>query len=233
MVTADPALLLEPEPFTADMLSREGIPEDVRLIGMSVREQGAAAPELDNAAYHDLIATTADYMVRRYDARIVFVPMERADLREIHRVISRMGDPKHAHVLKAEYRPRQILGLMGRFEMAVGMRLHFLVFAALSGIPMMALPYAPKVMDFLTSLGIEQRTALEEAHAGAFLADLDRLWDNRDVQLAAIAERLPRLRALASRTVPLAASVVGLGPGSDGDARDRTGEDLAGTPIAF
>ncbi|HEV7368194.1 polysaccharide pyruvyl transferase family protein [Arenibaculum sp.] len=231
-VTADPALLLDPEPFTDDMLNREGIPDDARLIGMSVREAGAAAPGLEGAAYHDLIATTADYMVRRYDARVVFVPMERADLREIHRVLSRMGDPKHAHILKAEYRPRQILGLMGRFEMAVGMRLHFLVFAALSGVPMMALPYAPKVMDFLTSLDVEQRTAVEEAHAGAFLADLDRLWDNRDAQLAAVADRLPRLRALASRTVPLAAGVIGLGQGTD-DVQDRTGEDLAGTPIAY
>lgn len=231
-VTADPALLLDPEPFTADMLSREGIPDDARLIGMSVREAGAAAPGLESAAYHDLIAMTADYMVRRYDAHVVFVPMERADLREIHRVLSRMGDPKRAHVLKAEYRPRQILGLMSRFEMAVGMRLHFLVFAALAGVPMMAMPYASKVMDFLTSLGVEQRTAVEEAHAGAFLADLDRLWDNREVQLATIAERLSRLRSLAGRTVPLAAGVIGLGRGGD-DPHDRTGEDLAGTPIAY
>jgi polysaccharide pyruvyl transferase CsaB len=233
-VTADPALLLDPEPFTDEMLREEGIPAGVPLVGISVREQGAAAPGLAESAYHDLIATTADYMVRRFDARAVFVPMERADQREIHRVLSRMGEPKRAHALTGEYRPRQILGLTGRFEMAVGMRLHFLIFAALSGVPLMALPYAPKVMDFLTSLGVPQRTAVEDAHAGSFLADLDRLWDERQDQIALIAERLPELKALARRTVPLAARVIGHGPGPEAvTGFSRTGEDLASSPIAY
>ncbi|HSK41401.1 MAG TPA: polysaccharide pyruvyl transferase family protein [Arenibaculum sp.] len=232
-VTADPALLLAPEPFTDEMLSREGIPTDTRLIGVSIRELGAAAPDLDNAAYHDLIANAAEYMVRRFDAHAVFVPMERADLREIHRVISRMGTANRTHVLKGDYRPRRILDLMRRFDLAVGMRLHFLIFAALSGVPLMALPYAPKVMDFLTSLGIPQRTAIEEAHAGAFLADLDRLWDERAEQLGIVARRLPELQALSRLTVPLAARVIGLVPTADGDGPPPTGEDFASTPIAF
>lgn len=45
-VTSDPALLLRPEPLKDDLL-----PPDVRLakrplVGMSVREPGAAAPDL-------------------------------------------------------------------------------------------------------------------------------------------------------------------------------------------
>src|SRR5262245_50536023 len=43
-VTADPALLLEPEPLRGDALTREGLNENRRLIGLSVREPGAAAP---------------------------------------------------------------------------------------------------------------------------------------------------------------------------------------------
>ncbi|TGD94027.1 polysaccharide pyruvyl transferase family protein [Methylobacterium nonmethylotrophicum] len=43
-VTADPALLLEPLPYTDDMLAREAIPTGRRLIGFSIRERGGAGP---------------------------------------------------------------------------------------------------------------------------------------------------------------------------------------------
>lgn len=229
-VTADPALLLRPEPFEDAMLAREGVPLDRRLVALSVREKGAAAPDLSEAAYHDIVAEAADYMIHRFGADAVFVPMERADRREAHAVISRMTAPERAHVLRGEYRPGQVLGLMPRFSMAVGMRLHFLIFAAVAGVPLMALPYAAKVMDFLRSAGVAGMP-VEEARAGAFLAALDRQWDDRGAHLAQVAQRLPELKALARRTVPLAAAVIGqgAGPGPAG----RAGEDLAGPQVAY
>lgn len=229
-VTADPALLLEPEPFDDAMLRDEGIPTDRPLVGLSVREAGPAAPDLGRVPYHDLIAQAADYAIHRFDADAVFVPMEQADRREIHRTIALMACPQRAHVLKREYGPRQALGLVGRFEMALGMRLHFLIFAALRGVPLMPLPYASKVMDFLSSLGLSPKP-LEHEHPGAFLADLDRLWDAREEQALLVAERLPRLRELSRRTVPLALSSAGLA--APAPLHDLTGEDVAGTPYAF
>jgi polysaccharide pyruvyl transferase WcaK-like protein len=76
IVTADPALLLEPEPLAKDALKREGLDHGRHLVGLSVREPGAAAPEISEQAYHKLLADTADFMVDRYDADVVFVPME-------------------------------------------------------------------------------------------------------------------------------------------------------------
>ena len=75
-VTADPALLLKPEPVAADVLKREGLDTKKPLVGMSVREPGAAAPEISESDYHQLLADVADFMVDRYDADIIFVPME-------------------------------------------------------------------------------------------------------------------------------------------------------------
>ncbi|HEX2229669.1 MAG TPA: polysaccharide pyruvyl transferase family protein, partial [Candidatus Binatia bacterium] len=45
-ITSDPALLLKPQPFTKDMLKKEGISTDAPLVGFSVREPGPAAPDL-------------------------------------------------------------------------------------------------------------------------------------------------------------------------------------------
>jgi hypothetical protein len=59
-ITADPALLLEPEPLAADTLKREGLDESHRLIGLSVREPGVAAPDIDVTHCHALLANAAD-----------------------------------------------------------------------------------------------------------------------------------------------------------------------------
>ena len=75
VVTADPALLLKPEPLPRGILKHEGLEGSRRLIGMSVREPGVAAPDLDEKVYHALLANAADFMVDRWNASVVFVPM--------------------------------------------------------------------------------------------------------------------------------------------------------------
>src|SRR5688572_17663816 len=79
VVTADPALLLKPEPLPRGILKHEGLEGRRRLIGMSVREPGVVTPDIDEKVYHSLLANAADFMVDRWNANVVFVPMERSD----------------------------------------------------------------------------------------------------------------------------------------------------------
>jgi polysaccharide pyruvyl transferase WcaK-like protein len=178
-VVADPALLLDPEPFPADALVREGVDTSSRLIAMSVREPGRAAPDLALDAYHSTLAAVADFAVHRYDGQVLFIPMERGDVRESHAVLSRMMAPERARVLHGAYAPRELLGLMHHVDLAVGMRLHFLVFAALAGVPFLPLPYAGKVADFARTVGIPMPGNLDRDAVGPLLSAVDRLWDER------------------------------------------------------
>ncbi|HEX6957027.1 MAG TPA: polysaccharide pyruvyl transferase family protein [Ferrovibrio sp.] len=232
-VTADPVLLLEPLPFTDAMLGRESIPAGRPLIGFSVRERGGAAPGLEGARYHEVVAEIADFCVQRYDADAVFVPMEKVDRNEIHQVIALMEQSGNAHVLRGDYHPREIMGLVGRFAFAAGLRLHFLIFAARTGTPFVALPYASKVKDLVSSLGIRDSMQLGEHGTGSFLAALDRMWDDRGSHLARVAERLPALEQLARRTPLHALGIIGRGPGADSMPSIQTGEDLANPPLSF
>jgi polysaccharide pyruvyl transferase WcaK-like protein len=170
-VTADPALLLDPEPLPPDALKLEGLSESPRLIGMSVREPGSAAPDIDEHHYHSLLANAADYMVDRLDADLVFVPMEprQKDTQHCHAVVSKMAHAHQAAVLKGEYTSGQLLSLMSHFDIAVGMRLHFLIFAALSRVPFVALPYSSKVAGFLEDLEIAM-PPLKHVNAGQLIA---------------------------------------------------------------
>ncbi|MDP8976121.1 MAG: polysaccharide pyruvyl transferase family protein [Actinomycetota bacterium] len=206
-VTADPALVLTPLPFTEDMLEHEGVATDRRLVGMSVREPGGAAPTLEQSPYHQTLANAADFIVDRFDADVVFVPMERADVGHAHRVMAEMAEPARATVLHGRYGPRQLLGLMDHLELAVGMRLHFLIFAAIAHVPLVALPYASKVVGLFEALGLDAPSKLQR-HAGPLLASLDRLWDSREDVAKLLTERVPELQERARRTSEVASALL-------------------------
>jgi polysaccharide pyruvyl transferase WcaK-like protein len=197
-VVADPALLLTPEPFPADALLRDGVDTSGRLIAMSVREPGRAAPDLAADAYHSTLAAVADFAVHRYDGQVVFVPMERGDVRESHAVLARMVAPDQARVLHGTYGPRQMLDLMHHMDFAVGMRLHFLIFAALSEVPFLPLPYAGKVADFARTVGIPTPDSLDRNAVGPLLSSVDRLWDERRLNAGRAQTRVEKLRPRAA-----------------------------------
>jgi polysaccharide pyruvyl transferase CsaB len=200
-VTADPALLLEPEEFNGDALQGEWVPDGGRrLVGMSVREPGRAAQELDVDAYHQLLAHVGDFLVHRLDAHVLFVPMERQDISHAHAVLSYMTAVDQCRVLHGTYRPQQILGLMRRIDLAVGMRLHFLIFAAMSGVPVLPLPYAGKVFDFAQQIGAPALSGVVREACGPLMAEVDRIWDERPLRASATAGRLAALRERAAET---------------------------------
>ena len=208
-VTADPAFLLEPEPLPPDALKGEGLEDRPRLVGLSVREPGGAAPDIDESHYHALLANAADYMVDRLDADLVFVPMEHnvLDVQQSHRVIAQMAYARRATVLKGEYTPGQMLSLVGHFAFAVGMRLHFLIFAALQGVPFVALPYASKVMGLLEAFEIAA-PPMQRVNVGQLVAYIDRSWDMRSDLRNRIVQALPALQDRARENNAIASQLL-------------------------
>lgn len=198
-LTADPAFLLEPEEVPEDMLKAEGVELDRHLVGFSVREPGPAAPDIDPEEYYALLANSADFIVERYDAEVVFVPMEKTDVQHSHAVVAHMRNAERAEILRRRYSPRQILDIMGRFDLAVGMRLHFLIFATLRGTPFAALPYAEKVTGLLEDLEMDT-PPLGSVGIGQLIARIDRSWDTREKIRANVSQRMPLLRERAKQT---------------------------------
>jgi polysaccharide pyruvyl transferase CsaB len=214
-VTADPALLIEPEPLPDDVLPMEGIHRDHRLVGMSVREPGTAAPDIGEYRYHEMLANAADFMIDRLNADLVFVPMERGalDMQHSHAVIAQMAHADRATVLKGEYTPGQLLSLMGKFAFAVGMRLHFLMFAAMQRVPFVALPYARKVTGLLEALDMSM-PPMKQVNSGQIIAHIDWSWDLRDDIQAKISQTLPALQRSAQETNKIAVRLLTERPNS-------------------
>jgi polysaccharide pyruvyl transferase CsaB len=201
VVTADPALLLKPESLPRNALRFEGLEGRRRVIGMSVREPGVAAPDLDPNVYHALLANAADFMVDRFDADVLFVPMEHSvlDSQHSHAVIAKMLRAQRARVLNGEYTSGQILAMMSRFTFVVGMRLHFLIFAALRAVPFVALPYAGKVSGFLEDLKLPT-PPLHLVNPGRLCAHLDESYDNRRELRSTLLKSVPALQERSRQT---------------------------------
>lgn len=200
-VTADPGLLLAPSAFTEEMLKKEGVDPDVALVGFSVREPGLAAPDLNVDHYHGVLANAADFMVERFDAQALFVPMELGDNRDpqhSHAVISKMSNAQRATVLKGDYSSGEVLGLLQHMSFAVGMRLHFLIFACIHGVPFVPLPYAAKVTGLLADLGMPM-TPIGGLNVGKLCAFLDRSWDTRKRIQKKLENTVPALQKRARR----------------------------------
>ncbi len=206
-LTADPAFLLERETLPADALRAEGVDVTRRLVGFSVREPGPAAPDINPDEYYGLLANAADFMIKRYDADVVFVPMEKTDVQHSHAVVAHMQKAESAEILRQRYTPRQLIDVMGHFEFAVGMRLHFLIFAVLCGTPFTALPYASKVAGLLEDLEMEM-PPLGSIGIGQLIAQIDRSWDTRDSIRTAIDAHRSKLRARAAQTNELLLEVL-------------------------
>jgi polysaccharide pyruvyl transferase CsaB len=200
-VTADPALLIKPEPIDKDILIKEQLDSKQKLVGMSVREPGAAAPDLEEKTYHSLLANAADFIVDRLNADVIFIPMEhnKLDLQHSHAVMSQMLKPQKAWVLKGDYSPGQMLSIMSHLDFAVGMRLHFLIFAALQKVPFVALPYSSKVTGFLDDLDLKM-PPIELVNAGRLIAYIDYYWDAKQELKMLINKKLPQIQEKARET---------------------------------
>ena len=96
-------------------------------------------------------------------------------------------------MLKGDYSSGQLLALIEHFAFAVGMRLHFLIFASLQNVPFVGaalraqgrgLPRGPQDRD----------AALAQVSAGRLIAYIDHAWDRRRLLQARIGRALPALR---------------------------------------
>lgn len=209
ILTADPALLLKPSEIPEELIKREGLDTEKRKIGISVREPGPAAPDIDINHYHALLANTADFMVARFDADIFFVPLEQKvhDSQHSHGVISQMRHAVRATVLRGEYSSSQVLSLIKHFNFCVGMRLHFLIFSAVQGVAFAALPYAGKIEGFLQELEIPS-PPLKEITTGDLIAYIDRLWDMQGQIRDKISRKIAELQERARKTNDIVVDVL-------------------------
>lgn len=198
-VTADPVLGLEIEPAWRtrgrELLTRAGVGPGP-VAGFSVRPW--SGPE-DFAGAAARIAD--DLAAAGYQA--VFLPFHHpGDVEAARETAARMRAP--ALILEDRLDFTELLGICAHLDLAVGMRLHFLVFAALAGVPPVGLPYDPKVRQFLERLALPAEVRVGHPTPDALERAVTAARSRREELTGLLAARTAALRAEAERTAALA-----------------------------
>ncbi|MEE8638769.1 MAG: polysaccharide pyruvyl transferase family protein, partial [Candidatus Margulisiibacteriota bacterium] len=72
------------------------------------------------------------------------------DMHETSRVINYMQEK--SSVIFRMCRPQEMLSLVSQFDLLIGMRLHSLIFSAMSQVPMLGISYDPKIRAFMKKI---------------------------------------------------------------------------------
>lgn len=202
-VTADPVLAIHPVDRSIGwgILQRHKAAGAKPIIGISVREWRGWTE------YKKAIAAAADQIVREFDARVVFLPMQYPeDVETAKRIAEQAKEP--VTVLDAEYTTSELLSIVGNLELLISIRLHALIFAGVMGVPMVGISYDPKIDRFLDSLGERPAADLQTVTVENLMAAVRDKWAQREALREKHGAIIKELRRLATRSAELALEII-------------------------
>lgn len=202
-VTADPVLGLDTSLVDRkkgrDILTRLGA-DSRPVAGISVR------PWKGLDGYKEVIAKVADDLLTN-GWQVVLVPMHcPGDLETCREVAARMRGMALLLEEQADY--MNIMSLTANLDLAVGMRLHFLIFSVIFGVPVVGIPYDPKVNRFLQSVGLPDGFNAEKLDYYELSAGIKNVLDNLDEISGSLKVQAAPLRAEALKNAVMAAELL-------------------------
>lgn len=134
----DPVIALADQPFANDWFLKQNFTEPV--VTVSVRNWPSNYP------FEEEISTSLDQLAKR-NYTIVFLPMHgKEDDEASRRVMEKMA--MDAYIAPYDMSVEEKIGVVTLSDFVVGMRLHALIFAAITSTPFVAISYDPKIDAF-------------------------------------------------------------------------------------
>ncbi|MBE6991152.1 MAG: polysaccharide pyruvyl transferase CsaB [Ruminococcaceae bacterium] len=184
ILSADPALTLSPASDSAveSYLVSNGLDPNGSFICFALRPWQGFEEKIP------CFANAADYAFEKYGLIPVFLPIEPGrDIPAAQKVLSGMNSD--GYILQRPANGSMAVGVMSRMKVLVSMRLHALIFAAGSGIPLVGVVYDPKVSAFLEYINRDIYSDLSELTDDLLKDEIDKavaLADESDTLKSAV-----------------------------------------------
>ncbi len=200
LVTADPAIEILPaeEGEIAALKQRIGLDPAKKTVSVSVRRWKNATEKIIS-----VLAQTADRLIEEENVQILLLPLHYSEDYKICKQLQQAM--KHSSVLpRQECRVAEMLGLVKDAEVAVGMRLHSLIYAASLNVPVVGIVYDTKVKGFLDYIGQPLMETVEEISLERFYEKIKNALENRDIIQEQLNQRMKELRTLTKQDARMA-----------------------------
>ncbi len=190
VVTADPVFAMPGGDAARgrERLTALGVPAKKPVVGVSVRfAKGMEANIAAFARFCDAVSETA---------AVVFLDMQPgADTAAIAAVREKMR--ASAVTASAPYDPRAMADMLACMDAVVSTRLHSMIFAACSHVPVLGVVYDPKVSACAKLLGMPTAGTLDAFDADVALETLQKVLADRDAYVETLARAAREQRARA------------------------------------
>jgi polysaccharide pyruvyl transferase CsaB len=178
LVTADPAFSLQmADPQRVDaILAQSQINPGLPLICVAPRPWEFG---ISQSTWEKQLAQNLALFASKKAAQILLIPFHKGyDDATIQRIQAQLPADT-VRVLGNGYSVSEIASVIGRSNLLVGMRLHSLLFAILTGTPAVALAYDPKVRNLARRIGHEE-ICLDLEDLTNLESHMTRVWERRD-----------------------------------------------------
>jgi len=208
-VTGDFPFLLKPEGEEGvnKIIQRESLENCKPMIGMTIGQYKIGLtfldiknPEAKYNAFLDAITRVVDYLTESLNVTVVFIPhcigfSKKLDDRIIAKeVYNKVKHKDKVKVITTEYSPEELKGLIGKFALFVGMRLHSVVDAVSMNVPSIMLSDSS---DYRAHgiigkmLGQEKWVYnMENFHSDKLIIKINELWNAREKVKSELASKI-------------------------------------------
>jgi len=220
-VTADLSFLLKPDMRRAEeIMAIEGITEAKRpLIGITVTREiasGFGEGERSYRKHVEILGKFIDEAAVKLGATFVFVPhcigfdRDLDDRVVAGDVLSRCRMQDRVKVITNEYGAAELRGLIGRFDLFIGERMHSVISAMCMGVPAIAVVTSfDQRADIIDMLG--QGGAIcqaEKLTAETLMLKVESVWSKREEIRKSLLSQMETARAQATRNGELLKEVI-------------------------
>ncbi len=219
VVLPDPVIGLMPPAagLTEEVLQMEAIPHGPKpTIAMSIRDMAPNAC-MDTPGFVQVVASICDRLISKLEGTVIFIPqcsyehgLPTEDDRYIAELVKhRMTRSESAYVVRGPLSVHQTMALYRVATIAIAARHHANVFAAIAGVPPIAIRYNPKVTGFMKWLNRDKFSVELSQLTPELIEDLCReVLADREHQVAAIASRIAEGRRQVEPYIDIACSLL-------------------------
>lgn len=194
-VAAETAFLLEPASCerVREILSKEGVSNhNEPLIGISVSQLINRSFEKrefnSNNRYVVLMAQVIDYLTKKFNAQILFIPHvvvpaewgydDRFAAEKIYKLV---GEKCGVRLIKSEYTPQELKGIIGQCDLFIGARMHSNIAAISMNVPTIAIAWSHKYWGIMRMFELEGYVCnCKTMNFDELTSKINDVWSNRE-----------------------------------------------------